>query len=62
MEGGDCIKHLKKGGGTEKREGETNILKRGNKLGQGLGALKRGRAGTPLRTMSQISAIKSSAI
>ena len=35
---------------TEKRGGETIILKRGGKLGQGLGALKRG-AGTPLRTM-----------
>ena len=35
---------------TEKRGGKTIILKRGGKLGQGLGALKRG-AGTPLRTM-----------
>ena len=37
-------------GGTEKRGGETKILKRARKLGQGVGALKR-EAGTPLRTM-----------
>ena len=38
-------------GGTEKRGGETKILKsRGSKLG-GVGDLKRG-AGTPLQTMS----------
>ena len=29
-------------GGTEKSGGETNILKRGDKLGQGMGALKKG--------------------
>ena len=38
--GGDYLQYLK-GGGTEKRGGETDILKRG-KLGQGVGALKRG--------------------
>ena len=44
-----------KGGGTEKKEGETKILKRGGKLGQGVGALKKiGGAGTPLRTMMQL--------
>ena len=29
-------------GGTEKRAGQTNILKRRGKLGQGVGALKKG--------------------
>ena len=41
-----------KGDGKEKRGGKTKILKSGNKLGQGVGALKSaGGAGTPLRTM-----------
>ena len=42
-------------GGTEKSGGETKILKRGegDKLDQGVSALKRG-AGTPLRTMPSI--------
>ena len=31
-----------KGGATEKRRWETKILKRGGKLGQGVGALKKG--------------------
>ena len=39
-----------KGDGTETRGGETKILKRWGKLGQGLGALKRG-AGIPLQIM-----------
>ena len=29
-------------GGTKKRRGEAKILKRGDKLGQGVGALKKG--------------------
>ena len=37
--------------GTEQRGGGTKILKRGVKQGQGVGALKRRGAGTPLRTM-----------
>ena len=37
--GGNCVKYLK-GSGTEKRGGETKILKRGDKLGQGVDALK----------------------
>ena len=52
--GGNCLKYLKRGGGTEKRGGEIKILKRGVKLGQGVGALKRG-TGTPLRTMTSFS-------
>ena len=40
------------GGGREKTGGETKILKRGDKLGQGVGALKRG-PGMPLRTMEK---------
>ena len=47
--GGNCLKCLKRGG-TKKRKGETEILKRGRKLGQGVGAIKR-EVGTPLRTM-----------
>ena len=39
--GGDCLKYLKSGG-TEKRGGETKIFKKGGKLGQGVGPLKRG--------------------
>ena len=44
--GGNCQNTLK-GGGTEKREGGTKILKKGGKLGQGVGALKRGRVDPP---------------
>ena len=36
------------GAGTEKREGKTEILKRGSKLDQGMGALKGRGAGTSL--------------
>ena len=43
-DGGNCTI---KGSGTEKRGGETKILKRGGKLSQGVGALKRG-TGIPL--------------
>ena len=39
--GGSCLKYLK-GCGTEKMGGDTKILKRGSKFGQGVGALKRG--------------------
>ena len=58
---GDCIrvgglsKTLKRGG-TEKRGGETKILKRGQAGSRG-GCLKKGRAGTPLRTMVSSKAI-----
>ena len=48
--GGGTVKNTFKGGGTEKGGGETKILKKGSKLGQGVGALKRG-AGTFLRTI-----------
>ena len=46
--GGDCLKYMK-GGGTEKRGGDTKILKmgRGGKLGQGVGTLKRGGPENP---------------
>ena len=42
--GRECLKYLKRGG-IEKREGDTNILKEGGgeQVGQGVGALKRGR-------------------
>ena len=39
--GGNCLKHLKRWW-EKKRGGKTKILKRGGKLGQGVGALKRG--------------------
>ena len=43
---------IPKVGGTEKRGGETQILKREGKLGQGVHALKgRGGVGAHLRTM-----------
>ena len=41
LEGGEkCLKYLK-GGGAETRGGETKILKRWSKLGQGVGTFKR---------------------
>ena len=51
-EGGvNCLKYLKRSG-TEKKEGETKILKRRGILGEGVGALNRVvGAGTPLQTM-----------
>ena len=49
-EGGGTVQNTLKGSGTEKRGGETKISKRGSKLGQGVGALKGGGAGTPLQT------------
>ena len=54
--GGNCVKYLKKGG----RGGETKNLKRKErgKLGQGVGALKRGGwLDPPLRTMKKLSPI-----
>ena len=48
---GNCLKYLK-GRWAEKSGGETKTLKRGGgKLGQGVDALKRKAAGTPLPTM-----------
>ena len=48
-DGGNCLKYLKRGG-TEKRGGDTKILKRGgDKLGQRVGALKKGERWNPLR-------------
>ena len=38
--GGNCPKYLKRGG-TEQRGGDTKVIKRRGKLGQGVGALKR---------------------
>ena len=40
MKIGGNVSNTLKGGGTEKREGETKILKRVGKLGQGVGAMK----------------------
>ena len=42
MRVGGTVSNTLKGGGTGKRGGETKILKSGSKLGQGVGALKRG--------------------
>ena len=48
---GNCLNSLK-GGGKEKRGGETKILKWvGVRLGQGVGVLKKRGAETPLQTM-----------
>ena len=47
---GGTVGNTLKGGETEKRGRETKILKRGSKLGQWVGALKRG-TGTPLQTI-----------
>ena len=41
------VSNTLKGGGAEKRGGETNILKRGGKLGQRVGALKGGELKAP---------------
>ena len=49
-----CIKCLKKGGGMEKRVGETKILKRAGMLGKGVGTLKRGGAVISLLTMDYV--------
>ena len=46
----NCLKYLKRSG-IEKRGEETKILKKGAKLGQWVGALKRG-AGTNLQTIA----------
>ena len=50
MRVGGTVSNTLKGGGTGKRGGETKILRRGSKLGQGVGALK-GGARTPLWNM-----------
>ena len=51
MRVGGTVQNTLKGGGTEKRRGETKIIKSG-KLSQRVGALKRGGgAGTPFWTM-----------
>ena len=42
MRVGEALKYLKKGDETEKRRADAKILKRGVKLGQGVGALKKG--------------------
>ena len=54
--GNNCLKYLKREW-TEKRGGETGILGRRGKLGQGMGALKMG-SGTPLRTVLTLSTPK----
>ena len=51
MRVGGTVEITLKGGGTEKRGGETKILNRGASwIKAGVGALKRG-AGTPLQIM-----------
>ena len=46
--GGNCLKYFK-WVETEKRGGETKILKKKGQAGQGMNALKKGGAGIPLR-------------
>ena len=49
MRVGGTVSDALKGGGTEKRGGETKILKRGRgKLGQGVGAFKKEGGWNPL--------------
>ena len=48
MRVGNCLKYLKRGVEQKKEEGNKNF-KKGGKLGQRVGALKRAR--TPLQTM-----------
>ena len=48
-----------KGGGTEKREEETKILRKGGKLDQGVGALKRYSGWNPLKDYGSLSYILS---
>ena len=48
---GCCLKYTLKGGATEKRGGDTKILKIGGQAGSGMDALKREGAGTTLQTM-----------
>ena len=45
------VKNTLKGGGTEEGRGNKKFKREGGKLGQGVGALKKGGAGTPLQTM-----------
>ena len=40
-EGGGTVQNTLKGVGTEQRRGDTKIIKRRGKLGQGVGALKK---------------------
>ena len=48
--GGDCLKYLKRGWNRKERKGNKDFKKGRGKLGQGVGALKRGW-GDPLRTI-----------
>ena len=50
--GENCLKYLKRGWNRKDGRGNKDFKKE-DKLGQDVGALK-GRAGTPLRTMSRI--------
>ena len=56
-EGGwNCLKYLKRGWNRKEGKGYKDFQK-GGKVGQGVGALKRGGAGTPLRTMPSCDVI-----
>ena len=48
--GGNCLKYLKRGRNRKERKGNKDFKKGGN-LDQRVGALKRGEAGIPFRTM-----------
>ena len=48
--GGNYLKYLKRGWNKEVGRGNKDF-KKGEKLGQGVGTLKKGGVGTPLRTM-----------
>ena len=50
--GGNCLKYLKRGWNRKDGRGHEDFKKGKDKLGQGVGALKRW-GGTPLRTMDR---------
>ena len=50
-ESGGTVLNTLTGGGTEKRGGEQRFEKMGEQAGSRGGCLKKGEAGTPLRTM-----------
>ena len=55
---GNCLKYLKRQWSRKERRRNKDFKKGGGKLGQGVGALKRGGgAGTPLGTMIHYSRI-----
>ena len=57
MRVGETVKNTLKGGGTEKRGGETKILKKRRGQARSRGGCLKGEAGTPLQTMPLLTTI-----